>query len=71
MSKLFNGGIKFGNAIVAPVIPFSPNRANPALPGTIGISNEAFAQLNEEVAEQMITNDFKNIAVDQIQRLLK
>jgi creatinine amidohydrolase/Fe(II)-dependent formamide hydrolase-like protein len=54
---------KLGNAIVAPVIPFSPNRASAALPGTIGISNEVFAQLNEEVAEQMITNGFKNIVL--------
>jgi creatinine amidohydrolase/Fe(II)-dependent formamide hydrolase-like protein len=54
---------RLGNAIVAPVIPFSPNRANPALPGTVGISNEVFAQLNEEVAEQMITNGFKNIVL--------
>jgi creatinine amidohydrolase len=52
---------KLGNAIVAPVIPYSPNRASAALPGTIGISNEIFAQLNEEVAEQMIVNGFKNI----------
>jgi creatinine amidohydrolase len=54
---------KLGNAIMAPVIPFSPNRANPALPGTIGISTAVFAQLNEEVAEQMITNGFKNIVL--------
>jgi creatinine amidohydrolase len=54
---------KLGNAIVAPVIPYSPNRANPALPGTIGISTELFAQLNEEVAEQMIVNGFKNIVL--------
>ncbi len=52
---------KLGNAIVAPVIPFSPNRASAALPGTIGISTELFARLNEEVAEQMITNGFRNI----------
>jgi creatinine amidohydrolase/Fe(II)-dependent formamide hydrolase-like protein len=55
--------LKLGNAIVAPVIPYSPNRANPNLPGTIGISNDVFAQLNEEVAEQMITNGFKNIVL--------
>jgi creatinine amidohydrolase/Fe(II)-dependent formamide hydrolase-like protein len=54
---------KLGNAIVAPVIPFSPNRANPALPGTIGISTQVFAQLNAEVAEQMITNGFRNIVL--------
>jgi creatinine amidohydrolase/Fe(II)-dependent formamide hydrolase-like protein len=54
---------KLGNAIVAPVIPFSPNRASPALPGTIGISTALFAQLNEEVAEQMIVNGFRNIVL--------
>ncbi len=54
---------KLGNAIVAPVIPYSINRANPALPGTIGISSEVFARLNEEVAEQMIANGFKNIVL--------
>lgn len=52
---------RLGNAIVAPVIPYSPNRADAALPGTIGISNETFARLNEEVARQMITNGFRNI----------
>jgi creatinine amidohydrolase len=54
---------KLGNAILAPVIPYSPNRANPELPGTIGISTEVFARLNEEVAEQMIINGFKNIVL--------
>jgi creatinine amidohydrolase len=55
--------LKLGNAIVAPVIPYSINRANAALPGTIGISSEVFARLNEEVAEQMIINGFKNIVL--------
>lgn len=54
---------RLGNAIVAPVIPYSPNRASAALPGTIGISNEVFAKLNEEVAEQMIVNGLKNIVL--------
>jgi creatinine amidohydrolase len=55
--------LKLGNAILAPVIPFSLNRANPKLPGTIGISSEVFASLNEEVAENMITNGFKNVVL--------
>jgi creatinine amidohydrolase/Fe(II)-dependent formamide hydrolase-like protein len=54
---------KLGNAILAPVIPYSVNRANGQLPGTIGLSAEVFAQLNEEVAEQMITNGFRNIVL--------
>jgi creatinine amidohydrolase len=55
--------LKLGNAILAPVIPFSLNRPNPKLPGTIGISSEVFASLNEEVAENMITNGFKNVVL--------
>jgi creatinine amidohydrolase/Fe(II)-dependent formamide hydrolase-like protein len=54
---------KLGNAIAAPVIPFSPNRANPNLPGTIGISTAVYAQLNEEVAEQLIANGFKSVVI--------
>jgi creatinine amidohydrolase/Fe(II)-dependent formamide hydrolase-like protein len=54
---------KLGNALVAPVIPYSINRANPDLPGTIGISSKTFADINEEVAEQLITNGFKNVVL--------
>jgi creatinine amidohydrolase len=54
---------KLGNAIAAPVMPFSVNNANPALPGTIGLTGPLFAALNEQVAEQMIKNGFKNIAL--------
>jgi len=54
---------KLGNAILAPVIPYSVNRANGELPGTIGLSGQVFAELNEEVAEQMITNGFRNIVL--------
>jgi creatinine amidohydrolase len=54
---------KLGNALVAPVIPYSINRPNPELPGTIGISSAVFAQINEEVAEQLIANGFKNVVL--------
>lgn len=54
---------KLGNALAAPVLPFSPNRANPALPGTIGITPETFKAINEEVAEQLIDNGFKNVVL--------
>jgi creatinine amidohydrolase/Fe(II)-dependent formamide hydrolase-like protein len=54
---------KLGNALVAPVIPFSVNRANPDLPGTIGISGPVFAEINEQVAEQLIANGFKNVVL--------
>src|SRR5277367_2325944 len=54
---------KLGNAIVAPVMPFSPNNASAKLPGTIGITTELFAALNEQVAEQLIKTGFKNIVL--------
>jgi creatinine amidohydrolase len=54
---------KLGNAIAAPVMPFSPNDADPELPGTIGLTSPLFAALNEQVAEQMIKNGFKNVVL--------
>lgn len=54
---------KLGNAIVAPVLPFSLNRASAELPGTIGISSAVFAQVNEEVVDQLIGNGFQNVVL--------
>lgn len=53
--------LKLGNAIAAPVLPFSPNRASAELPGTIGLSAAAFAMINEEVAEQLLLSGFKTV----------
>jgi creatinine amidohydrolase len=54
---------KLGNAIAAPVLPFSPNNANANLPGTIGLTGPIFAAINEQVAEQLIRNGFKNVVL--------
>jgi creatinine amidohydrolase/Fe(II)-dependent formamide hydrolase-like protein len=54
---------KLGNAIAAPVLPFSVNNANVDLPGTIGLTGPVFAAVNEQVAEQLIRNGFKNIVL--------
>ncbi len=54
---------KLGNAIAAPVLPFSPNNASANLPGTIGLTAPLFAAINEQVAEQLIKNGFKNIVL--------
>lgn len=54
---------KLGNAIAAPVMPFSVNNGNANLPGTIGITAEAFAMVNEQVTEQIIKNGFKNVVL--------
>lgn len=52
-----------GNAIAAPVLPFSPNKANAELPGTIGLSADTFQQINKEIAEQLIGNGFRNVVL--------
>jgi creatinine amidohydrolase len=54
---------ELGNAMAAPVLPFSPNNAYPDLPGTIGITAETFKEVNKEVAEQMIRNGFKAVVL--------
>lgn len=53
--------LKLGNAIVAPVMPYSVNEASADLPGTIGITGPLFAAINEQVAEQLIKSGFKNV----------
>jgi len=55
--------LRLGNAIAAPVLPFSPNNANAELPGTIGLTAPLFAQVNEQVAEQLIKDGFKNVVL--------
>ena len=52
---------KLGNAVAAPVMPFSVNEANREIPGTIGITGPLFEMLNEQVAKQMIKNGFKKV----------
>jgi creatinine amidohydrolase/Fe(II)-dependent formamide hydrolase-like protein len=53
--------IKLGNAIAAPVMPFSTNNASAELPGTIGLTSAAFTMLNEEVVEQLIKTGFTTV----------
>jgi creatinine amidohydrolase/Fe(II)-dependent formamide hydrolase-like protein len=55
--------VKLGNAIAAPVLPFSPNRASAELPGTIGLTNELFLAINEQVAEELIKTGFKSVVL--------
>ncbi len=53
--------LKLGNAIVAPIMPYSVNEASATLPGTIGLTGPQFAQVNREVTEQLIITGFKNV----------
>lgn len=54
---------QLGNAIAAPVLPFSPNNANSQVPGTVGLKPETFQQINREVAEQLIANGFRAVVL--------
>jgi creatinine amidohydrolase/Fe(II)-dependent formamide hydrolase-like protein len=55
--------LKLGNAILAPVLPYSPNAASADLPGTIGLTPQLFAAMNEQIAEQLIISGFKNVVL--------
>src|ERR1700692_596672 len=55
--------LQLGNAIAAPVMPFSPNNASADLPGTIGLTPELYAALNEQVVEQLIKTGFKSVVL--------
>jgi len=54
---------KLGNAIAAPVLPFSPFDTSPDLPGSIGILPATYVAVNEQVAEQLIKDGFKNVVI--------
>src|SRR5215471_501618 len=54
---------KLGNALVAPVMPFSTNEANENQPGTIGLTGPIFKAVNERVVDQMVKNGFKDIVL--------
>jgi creatinine amidohydrolase len=55
--------VKLGNAIAAPVLPYSPNNASAELPGTIGITPALYAEINQQVAEELIKTGFKNVVL--------
>jgi creatinine amidohydrolase len=51
---------ELGNAIYLPVLPYTPNDAEP-IPGTIGITNELLAAILERLTEQALLNGFRNV----------
>jgi creatinine amidohydrolase len=56
---------KLGNALVAPVMPFSiaGGHLNPKTPGSVHIPGPVFAAVNEAVVDSMVVNGFKNIVL--------
>ena len=53
--------LKLGNAIVMPVLPYTPNNASADLPGTIGLTPELLSAILERISEQAIATGFKNV----------
>jgi creatinine amidohydrolase len=53
--------LRLGNAIAMPVLPYTPNNASAALPGTIGLTPELLTALLERITEQTIVTGFKNV----------
>src|SRR3954454_9068785 len=49
---------ELGNALVAPVLPFSPagSHLNAKTPGSVDLSPDLYAKVNEAVVASMITN---------------
>jgi len=57
---------KLGNALVAPILPFSANPAggvDPKMPGSVDLTPELFQKVNEVVVDSMVKNGFKNIVL--------
>ena len=52
-----------GNALVAPVLPFSPagSHLNAKTPGSVDVAPDLYARINEAVVASMVTNGFRNI----------
>jgi creatinine amidohydrolase/Fe(II)-dependent formamide hydrolase-like protein len=57
---------KLGNALVAPVLPFSVNPAggvDSKWPGSVALAPDLFQKVNEAVVDSMAKNGFKNIVL--------
>lgn len=56
---------KLGNALVAPVLPFSPagSHLNANWPGSVDLPAGLYVKVNEAVVASMVTNGFKNIVL--------
>ena len=54
---------RLGNALVAPVLPFSPagSHLNPRTPGSVDLVPDLYTKVNEAVVASMATNGFRNV----------
>lgn len=54
---------KLGNALVAPVLPFSPTGVDPKLPGSVSLPAKLFSLVNEAVVDSLIIDGFKSVVL--------
>jgi creatinine amidohydrolase/Fe(II)-dependent formamide hydrolase-like protein len=56
---------RLGNALVAPVLPFSPagSHLNAKWPGSVDLPADLYVKVNEAVVASMVTNGFRNIVL--------
>lgn len=52
-----------GNALAMPVLPYTPNNASAALPGTIGLTPEILGVVLERLSEQAIATGFRHVVL--------
>jgi creatinine amidohydrolase/Fe(II)-dependent formamide hydrolase-like protein len=55
--------VKLGNAIVMPVLPYTPNNASAQLPGTIGLTPELLTAVLTRIVEQTFATGFTNVMI--------
>ncbi len=55
--------LKLGNAIALPVLPYTPNNASAAMPGTIGLTPELLSAVLERIASEAIKTGFTNVII--------
>jgi len=56
---------RLGNALVAPVLPFSPagSHLNSKWPGSVDLPADLYVKVNDAVVSSMVTNGFRNIVL--------
>ncbi len=56
---------RLGNALVAPVLPFSPagSHLNAKWPGSVDLPVDLYVKINEAVVASMVTNGFRNVVL--------
>src|SRR5215467_7669369 len=54
---------KLGNALVAPVLPFSITTVDGKMPGGVTLTADVFKRVNEAVGDSMVTNGFRDLVL--------